>query len=113
MSKEEQVKEKLTKDIKEFCHLFGRKPTIEEVLEWAKGIYHYHLDGAQGLHSEQRECNKKWAKDLINKANWGMKVKNEHKRTDFILFGPGIQVKKVHLPDPNYEMNYEEAKCIY
>ena len=100
---EEQVKEKLTKDIKEFCRLFGRKPTIEEVLEWAKGLYHYNANGA----------HKKWAEDLIHKATWGMKVKNEHKRTDFILFGPGIQVKKVHLPDPNYEMDYEEAKCIY
>ena len=100
---EEQVKRKLTKDIKEFCRLFGRKPTVEEVNDWAKWLYHYNANGA----------HKKWAKDLINKATWGMKVKTEHKRTDFILFGPGIQVKKVHLPDPNYEMDYEEAKCIY
>ena len=100
---EERVKEKLTKDIKEFCRLFGRKPTPEEVNVWAKWLYDYNPDGA----------HKKWVKDLINKATWGMKVKNEHKKSDFILYGPGIQVKKVHLPDPNYGMDYEEAKCIY
>ena len=113
MSKEERVKEKLTKDIKEFCRLFGRKPTIEEVLEWVKGIYHYYLDGAQGLHSEQRECNKKWAKDLIHKATWGMKVKNEHRRSVFVPYGRKIQAGSPRLPDPNYGMDYEEAKCIY
>jgi len=100
---EEQVKEKLTKDIKEFCGDYHRKPTVEEVWVWTTWKYHYHPD----------HIGKKWAKDLIHKATWGMKVKNEHRRSDFVLYGRKIQAGSPHLPDPNYEMNYEEAKCIY
>ena len=37
------TEERLVKDIREFIPMFGRKPTPEEVVDWARDEYHYHI----------------------------------------------------------------------
>lgn len=72
----------LIRDIQAFVPLFHRKPSPEEVMDWAAGIYNHNTNGFYDG----------WAKGLIYRALWDMNVQRDVRKSSFELYG-GIENK--------------------
>ena len=66
----------LRQDVRDFVPLFGRKPTEDEVIVWAESIYNHKVNG---MHNG-------WAKNLIHRALWGLKVHRNVRKSSFVLY---------------------------
>ena len=71
------IEVKLVLDIIEFIELFHRKPTRQEVTDWAQDFYKYKVNG---MHNG-------WASGLIRRATKDMKVRKNGRKSSFELYG--------------------------
>ena len=83
------IEVKLVLDIIEFIELFHRKPTRQEVTDWAQDFYKYKVNS---MHNG-------WASGLIRRATAGLDVQKARK-SSFELYG-GAENKccEVYLGD--------------
>ena len=76
------IEVKLVLDIIKFVGLFHRKPTKQEVVDWAQDQYSYKVNG---MHNG-------WATGLIKRATKGLNVHKRVRKSGFELYG-GIETK--------------------
>ena len=80
------IEVKLVLSIIEFVGLFHRRPTQNEVADWAEHIYKYKVNG---MHNG-------WAKGLIKRALEGVDIPKRRK-SYFVLYGAENNVRQYVL----------------
>jgi len=71
------IETKLVLDILRFVPMFHRKPTPEEIVDWAEHRYKYKVNG---MHNG-------WARGLIKRALGDMDVHKNVQKSSFELYG--------------------------
>lgn len=73
----QELEQNLIRDIRAFVPLFHRKPSPEEVMDWAAGIYNHNTNGFYDG----------WAKGLIDEAIGDLDIHKNHHKSSFELYG--------------------------
>lgn len=88
------IEEALINDIKDFIPIFGRKPTVSEVVDWMQAIYKIHFK--QPYMKQLRRS----ARRLIKEATNGMNVPRNVRESSFIVYDERANnILTINLPE--------------